>query len=77
MYDVLTTDGTILPNIGWYDPNEKRQKPWYIVSKDIDTTIEYISTTTESPNEPQAADNNKLYEFFEEQKQFTRGAVKK
>ena len=76
MYDVLTTDGTILPNIGWHDLNEKRQKPWYIVSKDI-STIEYTSPETGSIDQSTDVNSNKLYEFFEEQKQFTRGAVKK
>jgi len=77
-YDIVTDDGTILPNIGWHDPNEKRQKPWYIVSKDIDNTTLY--TTPVQPIEDVQTPVEKvpkLYEFFEEQKNLLRGKVKK
>ena len=65
-YDIRSNSGTIIPNIHWYDPQQKR-KPWYIVQagkKNVDP-----KTMTSEEQEVRAA--------FEEQKQFTRGNVKK
>lgn len=65
-FDVKCKSGTIIPNINWYDPQQKR-KPWFIVQ------------AGKTNRDPKAVtdDERALKEAFEEQKRFTRGEIKK
>jgi hypothetical protein len=65
-YDVLSKTGTNIPNINWYDPQQKR-KPWYIVQAGKKNVDPKILTT----------DEQEIRAAFETQKEFTRGNVKK
>ncbi len=65
-YDVRTKSGTIIPNINWYDPQQKR-KPWYIVQAGKTNIDPKILTSEEQ----------EIHDAFEKQKEFTRGNVKK
>jgi len=65
-FDVKCQTGTIIPNINWHDPQQKR-KPWYIVQ---------AGKTNRDPKVV-SEDERELKEAFEEQKRFTRGEIKK
>lgn len=64
--DVRCVDGRLLPSCGWEDTTLKKQKPWFIVSRDVKGTgkIE-IENTSE------------LSDIIKEQKKFLRGKLDK
>ena len=64
--DVRCVDGRLLPGCAWEDPTLKKQKPWYIVSRDAKGTgkIEIENTSD-------------LSDIIDEQKKFLRGELDK
>jgi hypothetical protein len=65
-FDLRSENGKIIPNINWYDPQQKR-KPWYIVQ---------AGKTNVDPK-TMSSDEQSVQQAYEEQKQFLRGKVKK
>lgn len=70
-YNVRLQNGRVLPNINWYDPDNKK-KPWFIES--------FNGVTIDLPEQYTADDkasDNKIQQAFEEQKKYIRGKIKK
>jgi len=64
--DVRCVDGRLLPGCNWEDTTLKKQKPWYIVSRDAKGTGKI-----DTPN------TTDIDTAFEEQKKFLRGELDK